>query len=223
MPCAQQRSICKRLAVEGVEGRRRWGWFGWEVQWVLLWKRCSDRSASSGMWQQMSQNAVCKVSKNQSKFRSWEVGLGQGQWCTKVARMIGSGSCSKHWRQQKKNNDCREKRRQASKAKREETRNQKRSRGEATSQSRPRQAGSGTQGWPPQVPRPPKPNVPPLKCTANKKKEKTFIIRWTNLLNKSLASADRNNKATLLRTALRSIQVVCKGFTPANISNAIRR
>ena len=36
--------------------------------------------------------------------------------------------------------------------------------------------------------------------------------------NKGLASVDRSNKATLLLTAPRSIQVVCKGFTPAHIS-----
>ena len=35
--------------------------------------------------------------------------------------------------------------------------------------------------------------------------------------NKGLASVDRSNKATLLLTAPRSIQVVCKGFTPAHI------
>ena len=35
--------------------------------------------------------------------------------------------------------------------------------------------------------------------------------------NKGLASVDRSNKATLLLTAPRSSQVVCKGFTPAHI------
>jgi hypothetical protein len=35
--------------------------------------------------------------------------------------------------------------------------------------------------------------------------------------NKGLASADRSNKATLPLTAPRSIQVVCKRFTPAHI------
>ncbi len=35
--------------------------------------------------------------------------------------------------------------------------------------------------------------------------------------NKGLASADRSNKATLLLTAPRSSQVVCKRFTPAHI------
>jgi hypothetical protein len=41
----------------------------------------------------------------------------------------------------------------------------------------------------------------------------------TNLQNKSLISADRNNKATLLLTILCSIQVVYKGFILSNISN----
>lgn len=114
----------------GSAGRCNGCFFGKGAQIALPARACDSRC-------HRMQSA--KYRRNQSKFRSWEVGLGQGQWCTKVARMIGSGSCSKHWRQQKKNNDCREKRRQASKAKREETRNQKRSRGEATSQSRPRQ------------------------------------------------------------------------------------
>ena len=63
----------------------------------------------------------------------------------------------------------------------------------------------------------------PSRYLAVKKKKKKSIKRWTNLLNKSLTSADRSNKATLLLTVLRSIQVVCKGFTPAYISNAIHR
>ena len=44
----------------------------------------------------------------------------------------------------------------------------------------------------------------------------------TNLENKGLISADRNNKATLLLTIPRSVQVVCKGFIPSNICIAIR-
>ena len=39
----------------------------------------------------------------------------------------------------------------------------------------------------------------------------------TNLENKSLISADRNNKATLLLTILCSIKVVCNGFILSNI------
>ena len=48
--------------------------------------------------------------------------------------------------------------------------------------------------------------------------EKCSLL-WTNLWNKSLISADRSNKATLLLTILCSIQVVCKGFILSNISN----
>ena len=47
------------------------------------------------------------------------------------------------------------------------------------------------------------------------KKRKSF--KETNLENKSLISADRNNKATLLLTILRSIKVVCNGFILSNI------
>ena len=50
-----------------------------------------------------------------------------------------------------------------------------------------------------------------------KEKKRKSNISWTNLLNKGLTSADRSNKATLLLTVPRSIQVVCKGFTPAYI------
>lgn len=41
----------------------------------------------------------------------------------------------------------------------------------------------------------------------------------TNLWNKGLISADRNNKATLPLTIPCSIQVVCKGSVLSNISN----
>ena len=51
--------------------------------------------------------------------------------------------------------------------------------------------------------------------------EEMFIR--TNLWNKGLISADRNNKATLPLTIPCSIQVVCKGSVLSNISNAIRR
>ncbi len=43
------------------------------------------------------------------------------------------------------------------------------------------------------------------------------MFKKTNLENKSLISADRNNKATLLLTILRSIKVVCNGFILSNI------
>ena len=47
--------------------------------------------------------------------------------------------------------------------------------------------------------------------------------RKTNLSNKGLTSADRSNKATLLLTVPRPIQVVYKGFTPTYILVTIRR
>ena len=42
-------------------------------------------------------------------------------------------------------------------------------------------------------------------------------VQRTNRENKGLISADRNNKATLLLTIPRSIQVVCRGFILSNI------
>ena len=49
------------------------------------------------------------------------------------------------------------------------------------------------------------------------------MFKRTNLKNKGLISADRNNKATLLLTIPRSTQVVCKGFILSNICIVIQR
>ena len=62
-----------------------------------------------------------------------------------------------------------------------------------------------------------------IKKEKEKEKEKEkvrkykVIILWTNLCNMGLTSADRSNKATLPLTVPCSIQVVCKGFTPAHV------
>ncbi len=49
------------------------------------------------------------------------------------------------------------------------------------------------------------------------------MFKRTNQKNKSLISDDRNNKATLRLTILRSTKVVCIRFILSNISIAIRR
>jgi hypothetical protein len=70
--------------------------------------------------------------------------------------------------------------------------------------------------------------IPPHKASRagpwlqSREEKKKSNISWTNLLNVGLTSADRSNKATLLLTVPRPIQVVCKGFTPAHINIAIR-
>ena len=65
---------------------------------------------------------------------------------------------------------------------------------------------------------PPHPCSPPPTCP---KQPSTCLhmgnVQRTNRENKGLISADRNNKATLLLTIPRSIQVVCRGFILSNI------
>jgi hypothetical protein len=60
-------------------------------------------------------------------------------------------------------------------------------------------------------------NEPALKSMHDiKKKSSTWVEQI--FATKGLTSADRSNKATLLLTVPRSIQVVYKGFTPAHVS-----
>ena len=61
---------------------------------------------------------------------------------------------------------------------------------------------------------------PKARCRKERRREVQPKGR-TNLSNKGLTSADRSNKATLPLTVPRSIQVVCKRFTPAHIQIAI--
>ena len=68
----------------------------------------------------------------------------------------------------------------------------------------------------------PSPNVPALKHLHGRE-EKKFNSKVEQIYRtKGLTSADRSNKATLLLTVPRSIQVVCKGFYPAHIVISIR-